>query len=68
MAVFSKAKTSSDIVLGIATVWQGQTAATYDNTQRTVHYASGDSLGWVQNLNTRFDHHGGVGGSGNWEH
>jgi hypothetical protein len=61
--------TSQDIVNGIGTVIDGSLKPTnYDNKDRDVHIPSGDSLQFFQTLDKRYRYHGGVGGSGNWEH
>jgi hypothetical protein len=65
----AKIRTSDDIINGLAVVGGGVAKPqTYDNTQRTQHYPSGDSLLVLQNINSRYKYHGGTSGSGNWEH
>lgn len=70
MAVIKKAIAINDIVNGGSIVCPGlsTTGYQYDNRDRTQHLASGDSLSLMQNLDTRYKYHGGVGGSGAWEH
>jgi hypothetical protein len=63
--------TGKDIINGLCVVGGGSfgnAPATYDNPQRTQHFASGDSLKFFQEMDGRYRYHGGVGGSGNWEH
>lgn len=65
---FIKAKPGLDIVNGLAVVNNGNSTSSYDAAARTQHWASGDSLAVLQNINGRYRYHGGEGGSGNWEH
>ncbi len=65
---FAKAITSNDIIAGLATVLNGNKAQNYDNPDRDLHWASGDSLLLLTNIDRRYKLHGGAGGSGNWEH
>lgn len=65
---FHKAIPGNDIVTGLAVVKTGDGAPkTYDNRARTVHVpdVTGDRFTLMDD---RYLHHGGDGGSGNWEH
>lgn len=72
MAIYGKAITTNDIVIGLATVCTGQKTQYLDleggSGLRTMHWGSGESLKEFQTLNSRYHYHGGTGGSGNWEH
>ncbi len=70
MAIMAKAVTGNNIFNGLVTVSQGDKApANYNpGTPHTQTYASGDSLISTQNINRRYKLHGGVSGSGQWEH
>lgn len=51
----ARISTSGDIINGLATVWQpGAKPANYDNTARTQHFPSGDSLLVLQNIDSRY--------------
>lgn len=70
MAV-AKAISANDQIEGLAAVASGEpkkAAQLYDPRQRTVHIPTPDGTAEMVNINARFLYHGGVGGSGNWEH
>lgn len=55
MAVVAKAKSTLDMINGVAVVLGGDgLPATHDDTTRTTHFASGDSLRCFQTLDSRF--------------
>ncbi len=54
MAIYGKARTANDLINGLAVVCTGQKTQTYDNTDRTQHFASGDALVLYTTLNGRF--------------
>jgi hypothetical protein len=65
----AKAVTGNDIINGLAIVALGAAKpAIYDPVARVQDYPSGDSLRVLQNIDSRYLYHGGVGGSGAWEH
>lgn len=65
----AKCDNSADIINGLATVNVGaKLMKLYDNTQRTQHIASATGIGTLTNIDARYKYHGGVSGSGNWEH
>lgn len=55
MPVYKKASTTDDLVTGLLTVLGGDGKPAYhEDTQRTLHLASGDSLTCSLVLDTRF--------------
>lgn len=55
MSIYKKASTSDDIINGLAVVLDGSgKCQTYDNTDRTRHFASGDSLSTFVVLEGRY--------------
>lgn len=67
MAV-GKCKITPDVIDGLVVVMNGEKPSYYDNRDRNVHFTDVPGSGWMARLDSRFLHHGGVSGSGNWEH
>ncbi len=67
MALF-RINAAADIVNGATVINTGAKFTTYDNTARTQHIPSGTTPTVLSNINSRYLRHGGVSGSGQWEH